>query len=483
MLFGRRIRLLFSPDAWRESRSPRQTDGSHRIRAVVLRGAASLLGVLFVLTTAFAAGAAATETSPSDDATAQADEPAGDEATPGDDEAQETEQGVTGTLRGDDDEPVEGVTIVVTDASGADVGEGESDADGRWEVPLPSGGTYTVELDEGSLPEGVELRNPDNNPLEVQVPGGRVRPVIFQLGEGDAGRGQGAAAVRAIANGVKFGLIIAMAAVGLSLIFGTTGLINFAHGELVAMGAMLTWYFNVDDPQIQLIGAAAIGIAFTAAVGAGLERGLFRPLRRRRVGLFQMLIITIGLSLLLRHLLLLFFGGSPRTYRDYVGQTALVWGPISLTPRDLFIMGLSALILIGVATMLQRTRMGKAIRAVADNPALASATGIDVDRVILVVWTLGAGLAASGGVLFGSAVSVDWFMGFRLLLLMFAAVILGGIGTAYGAMVGGLVIGLVTEISVLWFPSELKYMWALLALIVVLLIRPRGILGRRERIG
>src|SRR5690606_24902867 len=129
-----------------------------------------------------------------------------------------------------------------------------------------------------------------------------------------------------------------------------------------------------DDPQIQLIGAAAIGIAFTAAFGAGLERGLFRPLRRRRVGLFQMLIITIGLSLLLRHLLLLFFGGSPRTYRDYVGQTALVWGPISLTPRDLFIMGLSALILIGVATMLQRTRMGKAIRAVADNPALASAT-------------------------------------------------------------------------------------------------------------
>jgi neutral amino acid transport system permease protein len=236
------------------------------------------------------------------------------------------------------------------------------------------------------------------------------------------------------------------------------------------------------------IGAAlAVGAVFWSGgyglFGGALERGLFRPLRRRRLGIFQLLIITIGLGLAIRHILLLAFGGSPRTYRDFVGQQAISIGPISLTPRDMAIMGLSLLILASVATMLQRTRMGKAIRAVSDNPALASASGIDVDRVILTVWIMGAGLAATGGIFFGSAVSVDWFMGFRLLLLMFAAVILGGIGTYYGAMVGGLVIGLVTELSVLWFPSELKYMWALLALIVVLLVRPQGILGRRERVG
>ena len=133
--------------------------------------------------------------------------------------------------------------------------------------------------------------------------------------------------------------------------------------------------------------------------------------------------------------------------------------------------------------MLQRTRIGKAMRAVADNRDLAESSGIDVNRVVMVVWIVGAALAAIGGILFGSAVAVDWFMGFRLLLLMFAAVILGGLGTAYGAMVGAIVIGLVTELSVLWFPAELKFMWALVVLIVVLLVRPQGILGRAERIG
>jgi branched-chain amino acid transport system permease protein len=400
----------------------------------------------------------------------------------------EADEGVRGTLRDDQGDPVPDVALIVSDADGNEVGQGVTDENGQWEVPLPGPGRYSVLLDEGTLPEDVFLRDAERNPLQVQVTSGRFAPAVFQLGEGAAGRAQLEAAARATANGIKFGLIIAMAAVGLSLIFSTTGLINFAHGELVAMGALLAWFLNVGlanqgGPSIHLIGAAAIVIVVVGLFGGALERGLFRPLRRRRLGIFQLLIITIGLGLAIRHILLLAFGGSPRTYRDFVGQQAISIGPISLTPRDMAIMGLSLLILASVATMLQRTRMGKAIRAVSDNPALASASGIDVDRVILTVWIMGAGLAATGGIFFGSAVSVDWFMGFRLLLLMFAAVILGGIGTYYGAMVGGLVIGLVTELSVLWFPSELKYMWALLALIVVLLVRPQGILGRRERVG
>lgn len=401
---------------------------------------------------------------------------------------QEPDEAVQGTLRDGDGEPVPEVTFIVSDADGTEIGQAVTDAEGRWQVPLPGPGRYTVLLDENTLPAEVQLTDPDRNPLEIQVTSGRSAPAVFQLGEGADTRGQAAAIFRALANGVKFGLIIAMTAVGLSLIFSTTGLINFAHGELVALGAMMAWFFNVGlgdmgGPYIHLIGAALLAIAFVALFGAGLEVGIFRPLRRRRLGIFQLLIITIGLGLAVRHILLVLFGGSPRTYRDYVGQEAVQMGPVSLTPRDMSIMVLSVLILAAFATMLQRTRMGKAIRAVADNPALASASGIDVDRVILTVWVIGAGLAATGGIVFGSAVSVDWFMGFRLLLLMFAAVILGGIGTAYGAMVGGLVIGLVTELSVLWFPSELKFMWALLALIVVLLARPQGILGRRERVG
>ncbi|AYY15393.1 branched-chain amino acid ABC transporter permease [Actinobacteria bacterium YIM 96077] len=401
---------------------------------------------------------------------------------------EEADQGVRGMLRDGEGEPIPDVTLTVSDSAGDEVGQATTDADGQWMIPVPEPGTYTILLDEGTLPEGAELQDPERNPLEVQVTSGRVAPAVFQLGEEEEGRQQIQAFLRSVANGIKFGLIIAMTAVGLSLVFSTTRLINFAHGDLVATGALLAWFFNVGlanmgGPSIHLIPASIITIVLVALLGAGLERGLFRPLRQRRLGIFQLLIITIGVGLAIRHVLLLFFGGSPRTYRDFVGQEAVQMGPVSLTPRDMTIMGLSVLLLGGVAMMLQRTRMGKSIRAVADNPALASASGIDVDRVILTVWILGAGLAATGGIFFGSAVSADWFMGFRLLLLMFAAVILGGIGTAYGAMAGGLVIGLVTELSVLWFPPELKFMWALLALIVVLLVRPQGILGRRERVG
>lgn len=395
----------------------------------------------------------------------------------------DVEQGLTGTLRDSEREPVEGVRIVVTDGDGNEIGSVESDADGQWTIPVDDPGTYTVVLDTDTLPEGLGLRDEEGGSLEVEVLSGRVRPAVFQLGEGSGGRGQVEAFFRALANGLKFGLIIAMTAVGLSLIFGTTGLINFAHGELVAFGALVTWWLNVQTVRWHLFIAAAVAIALTAALGVSFERGIFKPLRQRRVGLFQLMIVSIGLSLFVRHLLLLFFGGAPRPYKDFVGQSVVEIGPVALTPRDMTIMGISVVILVAVATMLQRTKIGKAMRAVADNRDLAESSGIDVNRVVLVVWIVGAALAAAGGILFGSAVAVDWFMGFRLLLLMFAAVILGGLGTAYGAMVGAIVIGLVTELSVLWFPAELKFMWALVVLIVVLLVRPQGILGRAERIG
>jgi branched-chain amino acid transport system permease protein len=133
---------------------------------------------------------------------------------------------------------------------------------------------------------------------------------------------------------------------------------------------------------------------------------------------------------------------------------------------------------------LQRTRVGKAARAVSDNKDLAEASGIDVDRVILSVWVIGGALAALGGVFYGVTQGAGyWDMGFNLLLLMFAGVILGGLGSAYGAMVGSIIVGLVSQLSNLWFPPSLQNAWALLALIIVLLVRPQGILGRAERAG
>jgi branched-chain amino acid transport system permease protein len=149
----------------------------------------------------------------------------------------------------------------------------------------------------------------------------------------------------------------------------------------------------------------------------------------------------------------------------------------------MIVMGMSVVVLLGVAALLQRTRIGKAMRAVSDNPDLASSSGVNVERVILVVWGMGAGLAALGGIFQAAVTNVNYLMGFQLLLLMFAAVVLGGLGTAYGAVIGSIVVGLATEVSTVWFSSELKFVWALVVLIAVLLVRPQGILGTRERVG
>jgi neutral amino acid transport system permease protein len=393
-------------------------------------------------------------------------------------------QGLTGTLL-DAGEPVEGVEIIVETVDGEEAGRAESDANGAWTVAIASPGRYRVTLDVDTLPDGVELQNPDRNPLELDVFPGRPTNALFALGEDVRAAGPNTAErlAQSTVNGVKFGVIVAMAALGLSLIFGTTRLINFSHGEIVTFGAVVAWFLNAQGPQLPLIWAAILAALLTGLLGGSLELGLWRPLRARQVGLFQMFVITIGLALVIRHVILIWFGGSRQPYTDYTIQDRWDLGPVSIAPRDLTVMVVSILILVAVAIVLLRTRVGKAMRAVADDVDLSEASGIDVQRVILYVWIGGAALAAVGGVFLGLIESVSFEMGFNLLLLMFAAVILGGLGTAFGAMVGGLVVGIATEVSTIWVQPSLKFVFALAALVLALLIRPQGILGRRERIG
>ncbi|MFJ7158952.1 branched-chain amino acid ABC transporter permease [Streptomyces sp. NPDC101118] len=299
------------------------------------------------------------------------------------------------------------------------------------------------------------------------------------------GPGFAARALQALLDGIQFGVIIAICAVGLSLIFGTIHLINFAHGEFVTIGATAAFFLNASaaGPHWHLVPATLAAVAVGVLLGAAVDRTIWRPLRARGTGLINLFIVTIGLSLFLRHLVLLFYGTRPGSYAQYDIQEAYDLGPVGITPRDLTVTLLSVAVLLGVAALLQKTRIGTAIRAVSDNRDLAEASGIDVKRVVSVVWMLGGGLAALGGVFFGLVEIVTWDMGFKLLLLMFAGIILGGLGSAFGAMVGSLVIGVVAQVSTLWFPADLQYAWALLTLIVVLLVRPQGILGRAERVG
>ena len=229
--------------------------------------------------------------------------------------------------------------------------------------------------------------------------------------------------------------------------------------------------------------AAILAILIGAATGALVDRYLWARLRTRGMSLVAMMIVSIGLSLAARSAMQLVFGGIYRPYGQYNVQKGIDIGPITTSPKDVWVIVIIILVIIGVASFLQYSRTGKATRAVSDNPDLAASSGIDVDHVILVVWALGGGLAALGGVLFGIQQQVQFEMGFRLLLLMFAGVTLGGLGTAYGALAGSLVVGLFVELSTLFIPTELKNVGALAILIVVLLFRPQGILGQAERIG
>ena len=404
------------------------------------------------------------------------------------DEGQQAEAvtGVAGEFTAGD-EPVPEVTVVVHAEDGSQVAETVSDADGRWLVEIEEPGRYEISVDPETLPEDISLRDPDRSTLTLSIREGRVSQALFQLTDGEGGAGGGPSTLDRIAeasvNGVKFGLIIAMTAIGLSLIFGTTGLVNFAHAEMVTFGAVVAWFLNVEGPQLQLIGAAIITVGLGGVLGGALERGMFRPLRAHGAGQFQRLVITIGLGIVLRQILLIWFGPNSKPFTDYRIQDSIDIGPISITPRDLSIIIVSLVVLVLVGLLLQRTRIGKAMRAVSDNVDLAESSGIDVTRVILVVWVLGGALAAFGGVLQAATTSVNYLMGFQLLLLMFAGVILGGLGTAYGAMVGSLVVGLTTELSTVWLSAELKYVWALAVLILVLLFRPQGILGTTQRVG
>jgi branched-chain amino acid transport system permease protein len=206
----------------------------------------------------------------------------------------------------------------------------------------------------------------------------------------------------------------------------------------------------------------------------------------RRSGLIAQLVVSIGLAIALRYLVLILFGGRSEAFADYGNQVERDYGIVSLTDKDLATIVISLVVMVGIALLLQKTRIGKAMRAVSDNRDLAAASGIDVERVVLFVWVLAGGLAALGGVLFGLSElsgTVMYEMGFNLLLLMFAGVILGGLGTAYGALVGCLIVGILVQVSAQIIPVDLKYLGGLAVLIVILVIRPQGLLGSRARIG
>jgi branched-chain amino acid transport system permease protein len=381
-------------------------------------------------------------------------------------------------------EPIPDVTIVVTDPDGNEVGTGVTNELGQALICVPEKADYIVKVDESTLPDGKEIAGSPEVPITEVSFTTIVKTVSFFTGSADRNTlSFGEKLAQRLVDGTRLGLIIAITAVGLSLIFGTTGLTNFAHGEMVTWGGMMVYLFGVTIGMSLLI-ATPIAVVLGGLFGYLLDKVIFAPLRRRGTGLVAQMVVTVGLGIFLRNAFLFQFGGDVRFLPQYNAQAAWSIGPVDITPRDFTTMMLSLATVLAVALLLQRTRLGKATRAVSDNAELASATGIDSQRVIRLVWIVGAGLAALGGVFRGLDEGLTPDMGGSMLFLMFAAVTLGGLGSAYGALVGGVIVGILVETSTLFgVPTELKTVPGLFILVIVLLVRPQGILGRAQRVG
>jgi len=382
-------------------------------------------------------------------------------------------------------EPVAGVKISVFDSAGSLVGEGISDSNGEVKILVPARATYSVKLDTSTLPNDLTLLTgtTDSFTIAEETFTTQTKRVSFFIGDSGVSNTTLVEKIsQRAADGVRLGLIIALCSVGLSLVFGTTGLTNFAHGEMITFGGLMAFLLNV-TLGIPLLLAAPVVIALGGAFGLAFNWLIFARLRKRGIGLVSQMVVSVGLSIMLRNMFLFQFKGRTRPLDDFSLQQGMQIGPIRITPRDLTTGIISLVLLVTVALVLQRSRTGKAVRAVSDNPNLASATGIDTQRIIQIVWCAGGALAALGGIFRGLDEQVGFQMGSGLLFLMFAGITLGGLGSAFGALVGGFLVGVMVEMASLVVPSELKNAPALLILILVLVLRPQGILGTRQRVG
>jgi branched-chain amino acid transport system permease protein/neutral amino acid transport system permease protein len=296
--------------------------------------------------------------------------------------------------------------------------------------------------------------------------------------------------------GIIYGSIIALGAIGITLIYGILRFSNFAHGDLMAVGAYMALFFvTVALPPLgipearfepfsfgwRMVIALPLAMAATALLAVALDRAVYRPLRRRKSSSVMLAMATLGIAFLMRSLIYILWGPDPTLY---------VWGllrmpillpfDIKIRPDQVVILASTLLLVITLYLFLQKTRLGKAMRATADNPDLARVSGINTERVALFTWLIGGALAGAAGIFWAMDSQLTPEMGWGFLLPLFAAVILGGIGSPYGALAGGLTIGIVQQISTAFISPAYKPAVAFALLILILLVRPQGIFGGRN---
>lgn len=460
---------------------------------VILCSIVAVLSMLFVLPPAIASAA---------DSSAQAVDECNPTASNG---------CVNGILQDADKKPIADVTITL---SGKATAETKTAADGKWAFSVADDGDYTVTID-ASVAKEHGLKASSATVTIKKASFDKQRGVVRFDQAGDsagsgtsgssssssAGSKKDASATTAatqspakeqsnigkriwqqLYSGIIFGLMLGLMSVGMNLVYGTTGLQSFSHGEQVTLGGLMA-YVGTQMLHMPLIASAIFAIVIGALTGFIQNEIVWGPLRRRHVGTMQQMIVTIGLSMALQYTFQFFFGGDIKGIVKSVPDSFQL-GPITTDMPTLVSALIAICVIVGVTLFLYKTRLGRATRAVSDNAALAAASGINVDQVVRVVWILSCAMAALSGVLLGVYLNgISWNTGATLILLMFAAVTLGGLGTANGALIGSLVIGIVADMSSLVIPNDMRYASALAILIIVLLVRPQGIFGKQQRVG
>lgn len=286
--------------------------------------------------------------------------------------------------------------------------------------------------------------------------------------------------------GLVVGSIIGLGAMGLTLSYGIMKFANFAHGDMMSLGMFLAYAavttfgtgalgpFSVGWAMIPALLLAMLGVG---SVAAGVDQIVYRPLRRRGSSTISMAIASLGVAIMVRALIQMEWGPSPVRYASGINRAWTLPGELKIRPDQVLIVAAMLIIAVAVYLLLFKTRLGKAMRATSDNAALAEISGIDTERIRASTWVIAGGLIAVAGVMFGIQSQLKFDAGFEFLLPMFAAVILGGIGNPWGALVGGLIVGISQETSTYWIPTGYKTAIPFILLTIMLVVRPRGLFG------
>jgi branched-chain amino acid transport system permease protein len=295
-----------------------------------------------------------------------------------------------------------------------------------------------------------------------------------------------------IVYGIVLGSIIALGAIGLTLLYGILRFAHFAHGDLMTLGAYVVLLCNaqllpalgIPERTIgplsfgwRLLASLALAMVATAGVALAIDRLLYERLRQRQSSAVILAMASLGVAFILRSLIYIIWGPQFLFYSQELRPAWTLPLDVRLRPDQVFILVITCGLVLLLYLFLQRTTYGKAMRATADNPQLARVCGIDTQRVTAWTWVLGAALAAAAGVLYGIDAQLRPDMGWSFLLPLFAAVILGGIGNPLGALVGGMVLGVVQQVSTAFLLPTYKPAVAFVVLIILLFVRPRGLFG------